>query len=99
MPVTPLSYEPTNITTDGELLFVVGPTNRTVDVIDPLSLTVTDNLNASQPLSQALGMAASETDVVVADGLITIERLTPNVESELCFPVKTDNDDVVLICL
>jgi len=102
LPVIPLSYLPTNITTDGELLFVVGPTNSTVDVIDPLTLTVTDNLNASQPLSQALGVAASATHVVVADGvdgLITIERFLANVDPELCFPAKTDKGDVVLICL
>ena len=69
LPVIPLSYEPTNITTDGERLFVVGPTNSTVDVIDPISLTVVDNLNADQPLNQALGVAASKTHIAIADGI------------------------------
>ena len=102
LPVIPLSYEPTNITTDGELLFVVGPTNSTVDVIDPISLTVVDNLNADQPLNQALGVAASKTHIAIADGidgLITIARPVSGEEPELCFPVKTDSDDVVIVCL
>ena len=70
-----LPYEPTNIATDGTLLFVVGVTNNTVDVIDPATNTVIDSFQAT--LTQPTGVAASTTHIAVADrteGLVIIER-------------------------
>jgi len=71
----PLSYEPTNIGTDGTSLFVVGVTETTIDVIDPANNTIVDQINA--PLEQPIGVVASETHIAVADrsvGLIVITR-------------------------
>lgn len=73
----PLPYEPTNIATDGILLFVVGLTNGTVDIIDPNAATVTDSLNPDTALLAPVGVAASLTHVAVADrtnGLVVIAR-------------------------
>ncbi len=71
----PLSYEPTNIGTDGTSLFVVGVTQTNVDVIDPASNTIIEQIAA--PLQQPIGVAASESHIVVADrsqGLVVIIR-------------------------
>ena len=73
----PLFYEPTNITTDGALLFVVGLTNATVDIIDPATASVTGSLTPAVPFAQPVGVAASLTHVAVADrtnGLVVIAR-------------------------
>ena len=70
-----LPYEPINIGTDGEFLFVVGLTNSEVDIIDPSSATVSGSLGSG--LTQPTGVAANSTHVVVADrsmGLILFER-------------------------
>ncbi|GGG10382.1 hypothetical protein GCM10011344_08830 [Dokdonia pacifica] len=70
----PLGYEPTNIGTDGEFLFVVGVTNDEVTVIDPSSATVITTLGT---LTEPTGVAANETHVAVADqslGLVVIPR-------------------------
>ncbi|WP_299682760.1 hypothetical protein [uncultured Dokdonia sp.] len=70
----PLGYEPTNIGTDGEFLFVVGVTHTEVDVIDPSSSSVIISLGT---LNQPTGVAANETHVAVADqslGLVVIPR-------------------------
>lgn len=70
----PLGYEPTNIGTDGEFLFVVGVDMNEVDVIDPSSSTVITSLGT---LNQPTGVAANETHVAVADqslGLVVIPR-------------------------
>lgn len=71
----PLSYEPTNIATDGNLLFVVGVTETTVDIIDPIDNTISNQISAN--LEQPIGVAASETHIVIADrsvGLVVITR-------------------------
>ena len=71
----PLGYEPTNITTDGNQLFVVAVENSFVDIISPDTETVVDTL--SLPLQQATGIAASATHIAVADrtsGLIIMQR-------------------------
>lgn len=71
----PLSYEPTNIGTDGTSLFVVGVTETTIDVIDPATNTIVNQISA--PLEQPIGVAASDTHIAVADrsvGLIVIPR-------------------------
>ena len=73
----PLPYEPTNLTTDGTLLFVVGLTNDTVDIIDPAAAAVTDSLTPAAPFVEPVGVAASITHVAVADrtnGLVVIAR-------------------------
>jgi hypothetical protein len=72
-----LSYEPTNVATDGDQLFVVGVANGTVDVIDPVSSNVMESLEPTGGLVQPVGVAASSTHVVVADrtnGLLIIAR-------------------------
>jgi len=69
------TYEPTNIGTDGSLLFVVGVTQPNIDVFNPVSNTVVDQIPAS--LEQAIGIAASEGYIAVADrtlGLVVLER-------------------------
>jgi len=71
----PLGYEPTNITTDGDELFVVGVSRSIVDTINPTTETVVDSLNL--PLVQPVGIAASETHIAVADrsaGLVIVTR-------------------------
>lgn len=73
----PLGYEPTNVATDGDQLFVVGVTNNTIDVIDPASSNVMEGLEPTEGLAQPVGVAASSTHVVVADrtnGLLIITR-------------------------
>jgi hypothetical protein len=70
----PLGYEPINIGTDGEFLFVVGVTNNEVDVIDPSSSSIIDSLGT---LTQPSGVAVNATHVAVADqtvGLVVIPR-------------------------
>lgn len=70
-----LGYEPTNIGTDGSLLFVVGVTESNVTIIDPADNTVVDQIPAA--LEQAISVAASDTHIAVADrsvGLIIITR-------------------------
>ena len=77
LPTIELGYEPTNIATDGEMLFVVGLENDTVDVIDPATSSVVDSLVPAIPFSQPIGVAASATHVAVADrenGLVIIAR-------------------------
>ncbi len=70
-----LGYEPTNITTDGESLFVVGVEHSNLDFIDPSTQTVVESLLL--PLLQPVGVAASATHLAVADrtaGLIVVRR-------------------------
>ena len=77
LPTILLGYEPTNVATDGDQLFVVGVTNNTVDVIDPTSSNVIESLEPTEGLAQPTGVAASSTHVVVADrtnGLLIIAR-------------------------
>lgn len=71
----PLGYEPTNIATDGNQLFVVGVSRNTVDVINPITEAVVDTL--TMPLQQPVGIAASASHLVIADraaGLIVTRR-------------------------
>ena len=71
----PLGYEPTNITTDGNQLFVVALERSSVDIISPVTETVVETL--SLPLQQPTGIAASATHIAVADrtsGLIIMQR-------------------------
>ena len=71
----PLGYEPTNITTDGNELFVVGVELNTIDTINPISEVVVDTITL--PLQQPVGIAASATHFAVADrtaGLIVTTR-------------------------
>ena len=71
----PLDYEPTNVSTDGSLLFVVGVTETRVDIIDPLDNSIVDQIEAE--LELAIGVAASNTHIAIADrsdGLIIITR-------------------------
>lgn len=77
LPVIALPYEPTNIATDGEMLFVVGAAHNAVDIIDPQTLSVVGSLTPPTPFGQPVGVAASATHVAVADrqnGLVIIER-------------------------
>ncbi|MEP0264036.1 hypothetical protein [Dokdonia sp.] len=69
-----LPYDPINIGTDGESLFVVGVTNDQVDVIDPDSGNVIESLGN---LNTPSGVAADATHIAVADqllGLVIIPR-------------------------
>ena len=69
------SYEPTNIATDGNNLFVVGVGNPTVDIFNPIESAITSSIQVQ--LQQATGVAASEAYIAVADrnlGLIIVER-------------------------
>lgn len=71
----PLSYEPINIGTDGNMLFIIGLNNATIDVLDPATRTINSSLEA--PLRQPDGVAASATHIAVADreqGLIVVTR-------------------------
>ena len=71
----PLGYEPTNIATDGNELFVVGVELSTVDTINPITDSVVDTLNL--PLQQPVDIAASETHLAIADrsvGLVVVTR-------------------------
>ena len=77
LPVIPLTYEPTNIATDGEMLFVVGVSHDTVDMIDPATSSVVTSFTPSTPFGQPVGVAASATHIAVADrvnGLVIIAR-------------------------
>ena len=70
-----LSYTPVNIATDGSQLFIIGPTNNDVDVIDPDTNTIVDSIDAA--LVQSTGVAANNNHIAVADrsdGLIVITR-------------------------
>jgi len=74
--IIPLGYEATNVATDGELLFVVGVTNSSVSIVDPVTRSVT-TLASDVQLTRPSGVAASLTHVAVADrtdGLIVIPR-------------------------
>ena len=71
----PLGYEPTNIATDGSELFIVGANENSVDVISPITESVTSTI--SLPLQQPVGIAASSTHIAIADrsvGLIVTIR-------------------------
>lgn len=71
----PLGYEPANISTDGSELFVVGVGRSSVDIINPDTETVVNEIDLA--LQQAIGVAASATHIVVADraaGLIVVQR-------------------------
>ena len=71
----PLGYEPVNIATDGNQLFVVAVERSSVDIISPNSETVTETIDL--PLQQPTGIAASATHIAVADrtaGLIIVQR-------------------------
>ena len=71
----PLGYEPTNITTDGNQLLVVALERSFVDIISPVTETVTETLEL--PLQQPTGIAATTTHIAVADrtsGLIIVQR-------------------------
>ena len=71
----PLGYEPTNITTDGIQLFVVGVERSAVDVINAVTGTIVESIDL--PLQQPVGIAASATHILVADrseGLIVMQR-------------------------
>lgn len=71
----PLGYEPTNVATDGDELFVVGVDQSTVETIDPISEAVINTINL--PLQQPVGIAASTTHIAIADrttGLIVTTR-------------------------
>ena len=71
----PLGYEPVNIATDGNQLFVVAVERSSVDIISPDSETVTETIDL--PLQQPTGIAASATHIAVADrtaGLIIVQR-------------------------
>lgn len=63
VPIIPLPHEPTNIATDGTLLFVVGLSNATVDIIDPGAGAVMGSLSPSLPLSAPIGVAALGPDI------------------------------------
>jgi len=70
-----LSFEPTNITTDGNLLYVVGITQDSVTLINPNTQEVQSSIPAS--LTQPIGVAASATHIAVADrteGLVIISQ-------------------------
>ena len=69
-----LTYQPTNIGTDGVALFVVGVTNSTVDIIDPDTGTIAASVGS---LNTPTGVDANATHIAVADqilGLIIIPR-------------------------
>ena len=71
----PLGYEPINIATDGNQLFVVSLERSSVDIISPVTETVVETL--SLPLQQPTGIAATATHIAVADrtsGLIIMQR-------------------------
>ena len=71
----PLGYQPTNVATDGSQLFVVSVERSIVDTVNPITETVVDSL--SLPLQQAVGVAANDTHIAVADrsaGLIIAVR-------------------------
>jgi len=71
----PLGYQPTNVATDGNQLFVVSVDRSIVDIINPITETVVESL--SLPLQQAVGVAANDTHIAVADrsaGLIIAVR-------------------------
>jgi len=73
--VIPLGYEPMNVATDGNQLFVVSVDRTFVDTVNPITETVVDSLNL--PLQQAVGVAANDTHIAVADrsaGLIIAVR-------------------------
>ena len=74
LPEIDLPYQPTNISTDGVSLFVVGVSNDEVDIIDPLTGDVIESLGS---LNTPSSVAASETHIAVADqtlGLVIIPR-------------------------
>jgi len=71
----PLGYEPANIATDGEQLFVVGVDQNDVDILNPVTGFVAGTVSAQ--LQQPVGIAASATHLAVADrtaGLVIITR-------------------------
>ena len=71
----PLGYQPTNVATDGNQLFVVSVDRDIVDIVNPITETVVSSLDL--PLQQAVGVAANDTHIVVADrtvGLVVAVR-------------------------
>jgi len=71
----PLGYEPTNIATDGNQLFVVGVSHDSVDTINPITDSIVNSLRL--PLQQPVGVAVSATHFAIADrvaGLIVARR-------------------------
>ena len=71
----PLGYEPSNVATDGTQLFVVGVDRTIIDTVNPVTETVVDSF--SLPLRQAVGVAANDSHIAVADrsaGLIIVTR-------------------------
>ena len=88
--VIPLPFEPTNVATNGTLLFVVGSTNNTVAVVDPVTQDVIEILVADQTLIRPTGIAASSKYIVVADrenGLVVIERALAPSSPALITPI------------
>lgn len=87
--VIALPFVPTNVATDGTLLFVVGSTNNSVAVVNPVTRAVI--FNNDQTLSRPTGIAASTSHIVVADrdnGLIVINRtVIPNQVLPVMTPV------------
>ena len=90
--VIPLDFVPTNIASDGALLFVVGSNNNSVVVIDPNTRTELTALESEQILDRPTGVAASNTHIAVADrtnGLVIISRTPvsePNPEISTILP-------------
>ena len=70
----PLGYEPTNIATDGTLLFVVGVSERTIDIIDPQNNALAGQIVTS--LEQPVAVAVSETHIAVADRSLGLQIIT-----------------------
>lgn len=71
----PLGYEPINIATDGELLYVIALNRNQVAIVDPATETIAEQITL--PLEQANGIAASTTHIAIADrniGLIVLTR-------------------------
>ncbi len=71
----PLGYQPTNVATDGNQLFVVSVDRSIVDIVNPTTEMVVGSLTL--PLQQAVGVAANNTHIAVADrsaGLIIAIR-------------------------
>ncbi len=70
----PLRYQPSNISTDGTSLFVLGINRSVIDIINPNNNQIS---SLSTTLQQPTGIAASTTHIAVADqelGLVVINR-------------------------
>ncbi len=72
-----VNFEPTNITTNGTSLFVVGGSNTTVAMINPVTSAVKQiTLSGENILETPTGIAANENHLAIADrskGLIIVE--------------------------